>query len=270
MSENNRVSNKIAITYAHAQQRSIAETLSAHLKLPIITQDFTSFSVLLHITENHIELMLTEKKSPGAVYVDFVHGAVGYRRQQQGGKNQLIARAVGIKSKEKLSVLDLTAGLGRDGLVLATLGCDVTLCERSPIIHALLEDGIRRAQLETWFEKVQLRLMHNDALQYLSQLSHDQYPDVIYIDPMFPDKNKSALVKKEMRVLREVVGDDVDAEKLLPAAMLIAKKRVVVKRSKLAPTISDQKPDVVYKGKSSRFDVYLNTHTLACVTKRSL
>lgn len=247
---------KIAVTYTHATQQSIAEKLSTQLKLPLTTEP-ADFPALLSVTETHVELVLTEKKSPGAVYVDFVHGALGYRRQQGGGKNQLIAKAVGVKSKEKLTILDLTAGLGRDGLVLATLGCKVTLCERSPIIHALLDDGIRRAQQETWFEKLYLQLVHDDALHYLSQLTPDHYPDVIYVDPMFPEKNKSALVKKEMRVLREVVGDDVDSDKLLPAALLIAKKRVVVKRAKLAPTLTDQKPDVVYWGKSSRFDVYL-------------
>src|SRR3990167_8916605 len=131
------------------------------------------------------------------------------------------------------------------------------MCERSPIIHALLQDGLMRAQKEAWFQALSLTLHHADGIIYLSQLHQDNYPDVIYIDPMFPEKTKSALVKKEMRVLRSVVGDDLDSEKLLSAALSIAKKRVVVKRSKLAPTLSDKKPDVVYTGKSSRFDVYL-------------
>ena len=193
-----------------------------------------------------------------SIYIDFVHGALNYRRKFGGGKNQLIAKAVGIKPKIKLSVLDATAGLGRDAFVLANLGCDVLMCERSPIIHALLRDGLLRAEKESWFQKLSLKLNHTYSLTYFSQLNENNYPDVIYIDPMFPEKNKSALVKKEMRLLREIVGDDIDSEKLLDAALLIAKKRVVVKRAKLAPTLTDKKPDVVYIGKSSRFDVYLN------------
>lgn len=191
------------------------------------------------------------------LYVDFLQGPLAHRKKYGGGKNQLIAKAIGIKSKQTLIVLDLTAGLGRDGFVLATLGCKVTLCERSPTIFALLQDGFNRALSEKWFQDLGLELFYGDGLSYLSQLTEENYPDVIYIDPMFPHKAKTALVKKEMRMLREIVGDDEDCEKLLDAALKVAKKRVVVKRAKLAPTLSSKKPDIVYKGKSSRFDVYI-------------
>lgn len=204
--------------------------------------------------DGRLSLKISEKS---VVFVDFLHGALAHRKKFGGGKNQLIAKAVGIKPKVKLSVLDVTAGLGRDAFVLATLGCDVVMCERSEIIHALLQDGIERARVEPWFQQLSLSLIDADALDYLSTIAEEKKPDVIYIDPMFPEKTKSALVKKEMRVLRDVVGDDLDAEKLLAAALPVAKKRVVVKRAKLAPTISDRKPDVIYTGKSSRFDVYL-------------
>jgi len=208
----------------------------------------------LTFVDGRLSLKVSEKS---AVYVDFVEGALAHRKKYGGGKSQLIAKAVGIKPKIKLSVLDVTAGLGRDAFVLASLGCDVIMCERSPIIHALLQDGLMRAQKETWFQALSLKLIQMDACDYLSKITAENNPDVIYIDPMFPEKTKSALVKKEMRVLRDIVGDDLDSEKLLSAALSIAKKRVVVKRSKLAPTLSDKKPDVVYTGKSSRFDVYL-------------
>ena len=206
--------------------------------------------------DGYLSLKLTDKNTLRPIYVDFLEGALAHRKQYGGGKNQLIAKAVGIKSSLKLSVLDVTAGLGRDAFVLATLGCAVLMCERSPIVFALLEDGLRRAEKVDWFQALSLKLIHADAIDYLSTITEKNRPDVIYIDPMFPERNKSALVKKEMRVLREVVGEDCDAEKLLSMALLIAKKRVVVKRAKLAPTLTDKKPDVVYKGKSSRFDVY--------------
>lgn len=204
-----------------------------------------------------LALQIVGDDAPGPVYVDFVHGAVGHRRQFGGGKNQLIAKAVGIKSsKEKLTVLDVTAGLGRDAFVLASLGCDVLMCERSSIIYQLLQDGLRRAEKETWFSKLNLKLIHADAMDYLNSLQ-DSIPDVIYIDPMFPEKTKSALVKKEMRVLREVVGDDVDAAELLSLALTKAKKRVVVKRSRLALALTNQMPSHQYAGKTGRYDVYV-------------
>ncbi len=211
---------------------------------------------------NRLSLKLNGKNAPGPICVDFIKGTLAHRKKFGGGKNQLIAKAVGIKPKIKLSVLDVTAGLGRDAFVLATLGCNVVMCERSKIIFALLEDGLKRAEKESWFRALSLKLIHVDAIAYLKEISCSatptHTPDVIYIDPMFPEKNKSALVKKEMRVLREVVGDDIDSAQLLTVALSIAKKRVVVKRAKLAPTLTDKKPDVVYKGKSCRFDVYLS------------
>ena len=243
-----------AISYENHQLISQAEKLSLEFNLPVVEPDSQAYATLLVVTENHLALKLTEKNAPGAIFVDFLQGELDYRRQHGGGKNQLIAKAVGVKSKEKPTVLDLTAGLGRDAFVLATLGCVVTLCERSPIIYALLRDGLLRAQ-EKW--GAQLKLRYSDALVYLSTLAAENKPDVIYIDPMFPEKTKSALVKKEMRILRAVVGDDLDSEKLLSAALLVAKKRVVVKRSKSAPTLTAQKPTLVYGGKSSRFDVYI-------------
>lgn len=206
---------------------------------------------------NRLVLHSSEKNAPGDVYVDFVEGALAHRKKFGGGKNQLIAKAVGIKSKEKPFILDVTAGLGRDAFVLATLGCTVLMCERSPIIYALLEDGLKRAEKEAWFQALNLTLMHADATDYLSTLTDENRPDVIYIDPMFPEKNKSALVKKEMRALRDVVGDDTDAEKLLSLALSVAKKRVVVKRARLAPVLANEKPSLVFEGKSCRFDVYL-------------
>lgn len=207
---------------------------------------------------NRLALHSSEKNAPGGVYVDFLEGALAHRKKFGGGKNQLIAKAVGIKSKEKPFVLDVTAGLGRDAFVLATLGCDVLMCERSPIIYQLLEDGLKRAQKEAWFQQLHLKLIHADAADYLSTIKDENRPDVICIDPMFPEKNKSALVKKEMRALRDVVGDDVDAGKLLPLALSIAKKRVVVKRARLAPTLTKLKPSLIFEGKSSRFDVYFS------------
>jgi 16S rRNA (guanine1516-N2)-methyltransferase len=166
-----------------------------------------------------LALQVLGDDAPGPVYVDFVHGAVGHRRQFGGGKNQL-------------------------------------MCERSPVIYQLLQDGLHRAKKEAWFQRLNLKLIQANAIDYL-QSRQAFIPDVIYIDPMFPEKTKTALVKKEMRALREVVGDDVDSEKLLNAALAMAKKRVVVKRAKLAPTLTEKKPTIVYMGKSSRFDVYI-------------
>ena len=196
-------------------------------------------------------------QAPGAVRVDFVEGAVAHRRLFGGGTGQMIAKAVGVQPGVRPQVLDATAGLGRDAFVLASLGCSMTLIERQPLVAALLEDGLMRARQSAEVAPIaaQMRLLQGNAIELLSAWS-DEAPQVIYLDPMFPHRDKSALVKKEMRLFRPLVGDDLDAPALLAAALALASHRVVVKRPRKAPCIEGAKPSYVLEGKSSRYDIY--------------
>ncbi|WP_372880768.1 class I SAM-dependent methyltransferase [Psychromonas sp.] len=203
-------------------------------------------------------LALEQKDDPkqGLVYVDFVSGAAAHRRKFGGGKGQAIAKAIGLKSGVQVEVIDATAGLGRDAFVLASLGCDVTMVERSPVAAALLEDGLERAYLNLeigdWMQQ-RMRLYFGSGYEYLQ----NHQTDVVYLDPMFPHKKKSALVKKEMRVFQGVVGADLDADDLLDVALNAARYRVVVKRPDYAPFLNDKKPTMSIKTKKNRFDVYV-------------
>lgn len=235
-----------------------AKSLADELKQPLFNRAIT-YRILLVVTEKGLVLQLPDEKNLGPVTVDFLKGAMAHRRQHGGGRNQLLARAVGLSNKKNLSVLDLTAGLGRDAFILAHLGCQLTMIERHPVIAALLEDGMARAKKEAWFQALNLTLIKTDAQHYLKNLNQNTLPDVIYLDPMYPERKKSALVKKEMRVLRELAGNDTDANECLSTALTLpwAKKRVVVKRPRLAPTLAGPEPTLVFSGKSTRFDVYL-------------
>lgn len=201
-----------------------------------------------------------EFQDPGeptnSLFIDFLSPAAEYRRKH-GGRKQLIIKAVGIKPKHTLTVVDATAGFGQDAVTLAQFGCEVIMLERSPIMQALLQDALNRAQQNQDFSKLKLKLVTTNSILYLKNVT--PHPEVIYIDPMYPCRTKSALNKKHMRILREIVGDDLDAGELLAVALKTATKRVVVKRQRLAPPISATKPDMVYKGSSSRFDVYLTS-----------
>jgi 16S rRNA (guanine1516-N2)-methyltransferase len=154
-------------------------------------------------------------------------------------------------------VLDATAGLGRDGFVLASLGCAVTLIERQPLIAALLEDGLARARGDREVGPIvaQMQLLTGNAIELMDAWEGEP-PQVIYLDPMFPHRDKSALVKKEMRLFRPFVGDDLDAPALLAAALALASHRVVVKRPRKAPIIAGATPGYALEGKSSRYDIY--------------
>ena len=193
----------------------------------------------------------------GPIRVDFVSGAVAHRRLFGGGSGQMIAKAVGIAPGVRPTIIDATAGLGRDAFVLAELGCAMTLIERQPLIAALLEDGLQRASADPEVGPIvaRMRLHSGNAIELLGAWENEA-PQVIYLDPMFPHRDKSAQVKKEMRLFRPLAGDDDDAPALLDAALALATHRVVVKRPRKAPAIAGKPPSYTLEGKSSRFDIY--------------
>ncbi len=248
---------KFAILYPVKILEAKALELAHRLHLEIIEQPQENYEGFLILEEDGLSLKLQSTPKLNAIKVDFLKGANAHRSQFGGGKSQLIAKAIGLKSKPYPTILDATAGLGRDAFVLAALGCTITLLERSPIIATLLKDGIERAQAAEDPAALKMQFIHDDAIEYLAK-SGVLKPDVIYLDPMFPDEEKSALVKKEMRILRATVGDDQDSAQLLKLALEAAGKRVVVKRARYAPVIEGQAPDYQLKGKSTRFDVYLS------------
>ncbi len=215
--------------------------------------------LFLQLGAEHLALCQQGPDAPGPVFVDFVGGAVGHRRRFGGGRGQPLAKAVGLKGSASPQVVDATAGLGRDAFVLASLGCAVTLVERSPVVAALLADGLARGAHDAEVAPImaRMRLVNADAAEYLQRLQGDERPDVVYLDPMYPHREKSALVKKEMRAFRELVGEDPDADRLLPAALAAARQRVVVKRPDYAEPLAGPKPTLAIPTKNHRFDVYV-------------
>lgn len=236
-----------------------ASELALRLGLPLASIEAVHASLILVVTDERLEIRPTDG-TDGPTYCEFSGGAFGYRSGQPL-RRELLARAVGFKGKA-LSVIDLTAGLGRDAAVLALLGCDVTAIERNAVVFALLEDGLRRARIaadtpDALAERI--RILNVDACEYLASLEADALPDVIYLDPMFPERTHSALAKKEMRALAQLVGAEEDGERLLRAALATRCHRVVVKRPLHAPPLADEvvgAPPLQFRGRSARFDVY--------------
>lgn len=187
--------------------------------------------------------------------IDFLSNKI-LRRKNQLGLNQEIAKAVGIKKDYKPKVLDTTAGLGRDSFMLASLGCEVVMLERNPVIFLLLQNGLNIAlNNENTSEIIKkMRLINENSINFLKNKLENF--DVIYIDPMFPKSKKSRLVKKDMQIFREIVGDDLDSVELLKLALKQNVKRIVVKRMINSENIADIKPNFEIKGKITRFDVY--------------
>lgn len=212
----------------------------------------------LQIRNARLGLVNLEQPSMAPIVIDFLSGKTAYRRKYGHAGGEAISKAVGIKKGHRPNIVDATAGWGRDAFVLATMGCRVHMIERSDVIAKLLEDGVRLAEQD---EKIgalvkdKLSLSCGESQQELLQTPFE--PEVIYLDPMFPHKEKSALVKKEMRILQEVVGQDEDADELLTLALTIAANRVVVKRPAYANFLAGIKPQTSIKTKKYRFDIYL-------------
>ncbi len=248
----------LAVTYTTEDWFARAKQLAAQLHLPIITEFSTEYDYVLIISEKGVALQNSHDKKLKPLSIDFLQGKSLHRLQYGGGKGQLIAKACGIKASQRPAIIDATAGLGSDAFVLASLGCQVQLIERNPIIYTLLDDALQRLKIadQQSIEK-NMHLIQQDACDFLSTIQAP-FDGVIYLDPMHPDRVKSALVKKEMRIIRDIVGNDGDDEKLFTAALRCQPKRLVVKRPRIAKTITDLKPSLQFIGRSTRCDVYLN------------
>lgn len=278
----------IRVAYESISFKPQAQVLAEKLSLPIQvdTDAFAnSFDYLLEFTQQGLALRPSADKGYGSIICDFAGSEHSHRRRYGGGNGQAIAKAVGVSGKFAPQVLDLTAGLGGDGFVLASLGCNVCMLERNSIVHSLLADGLSRGieaarqELEQGVDELssvinRLSLLEGNAANYLSdlvsritqlepqaQVQEEQdtavwRPDVVYVDPMFPLRKKSAKVKKQMQAFHAIVGTDPDADQLLANALTVAKYRVVVKRPAGAGFLAETKPNYSLEGKSTRYDIY--------------
>jgi 16S rRNA (guanine1516-N2)-methyltransferase len=235
---------------------SYADTLAQQLQLNL--SPLNNDLLQLVVTDHHVELRAHDLGN--AIFIDFVSGKNAHRRQFGGGRGQPLAKAIGLKKGATPTIIDATAGFARDAFVLANLGCQITLIERNPLIATLIKDALLRAvnndDITTVIQR--MSLINNDAIEYLTKLEQQSRPEVIYMDPMYPSREKSALVKKDMRLLHQLAGPDTDSEQLLETARNTALKRVVVKRPKSAPFVGDQKPATSIESKNTRYDIYLN------------
>ena len=187
----------------------------------------------------------------------FIEGPILHRLKYGKGRGQNLAKAVGFKFNKNRTIIDATAGLGYDAFILASLGANVTLIERSEKIYDLLKTAISEAQLYGGeISKIvnRMNLLFGDSKDILPNIA----PEVVLIDTMYKERKKSALVKSDMRLVREVVGSDSDHVELINVALNNASKRVVIKQPRYAETLDNIKGcSHQILGKTIRYDVYV-------------
>ncbi|MEX0777532.1 MAG: class I SAM-dependent methyltransferase [Phycisphaeraceae bacterium] len=259
-----------------------AARLAVDLDLPLVEKPVKSgYDMLLTATPGRLELRIlrgdAQLKGGKAVAVEL--DALDTTSPAGRSLKQPIAKAIGLKRLKDLpiTVIDATAGWGEDAWLLASLGCHVLAVERHPVVATLLRDGLLRAGAAQPAMLSRLSVVTADARHLLRRIArrHEDEqalrdlpasmrdflePDVVYLDPMFPGADaRKAAERKPLRVLRKLVGDDGDARELFDWALLVARRRVVVKRPNKAPPIreADPKPTTAFAGKGFRFDVYV-------------
>jgi len=235
--------NPITIGYEGDAQRARAEALSQELHLPVDNQSNTQ---LIVTAADRIALKVG---SFLPMVADF--SSKTWQKRRDAGKEQGLVRAC--KPVSGMTIIDATAGWGRDAAILASFGAKVLMLERHPIMARLLADALIHQDLHSQ-RILQLCVLEANALDYLSKLTEADCPDLIYLDPMHPARSKTALVKKDLQALQQLIGPDDDVSQLLNIARKKARRFVVMKWPSHVDPIGC--PSRVVDGKTVRFDVY--------------
>lgn len=259
-----RLSPRLAIL-DRGESAEEARRLSQSLNLPVVQPDeVAAYDGLLQWIDGRLELRWVQATTPipgesrrsAPLRADLT--ALDVTSGPGRSLRQPLARAVGLRSGQpRPRVVDATGGLGEDAWLLAAWGCEVVVCERHPVVAALLADGLAHAAASHPQLARRIALHRIDAAAFLSSLAPQQQPDVVYLDPMFPTGHEPALPRRPMRILRQLVGDDADAEALLALSRTVARRRVVVKRPAWAAPLHPQCA-AQHRGRGYRFDVYLS------------
>lgn len=247
------MNERIPIVLKADGDRAYAEALAAHLKTTLL--DATP-EASIWLSVDAVGLSLTDGDQ--AMRGDFTK--LQKRLQYHNLTHELLVKATKVKGREKLRVIDATAGMGEDSLLLAAAGCEVTLYEQDPVIAALLQDTMRRALEEAALHEIVMRmqLVEGDSIEHLRKLGETgERPDVIYLDPMFPERQKSGLVKKKFQLIHYLEAPAENEEALMQAAIAARPFKIVVKRPAKGPYLAGLKPSYSLDGKAIRYDCYV-------------
>ena len=241
------MNNKIVVCIGKGGQKDMAESFSRRTGSPIVNKPGDYLTVLFD--SKGVSLSGFGLSYQGD-FENMLHRVTNGRLQ-----HEMLAKAVKT-DQENLKAIDATAGMGEDSLLLAACGYQVTLYEQNPVIAILLKDALRRAKKNTVLKDIvsRMQLVEGDSIEHLNKRLDPV--DVIYLDPMFPGRQKSGLINKKLQLIQKLEPPCSKETDLFDAAMAAQPSKIIVKRPLKSPYLDERVPSYSLKGKAIRYDCY--------------
>ena len=241
------MNNKIVVCIGKGGQKDMAESFSRRTGSPIVNKPGDCLTVLFD--SKGVSLSGFGLSYQGD-FENMLHRVTNGRLQ-----HEMLAKAVKT-DQENLKAIDATAGMGEDSLLLAACGYQVTLYEQNPVIAILLKDALRRAKKNTVLKDIvsRMQLVEGDSIEHLNKRLDPV--DVIYLDPMFPGRQKSGLINKKLQLIQKLEPPCSKETALFDAAMAAQPSKIIVKRPLKSPYLDERVPSYSLKGKAIRYDCY--------------
>ena len=202
------------------------------------------------------EHMLSRIKRSGIASELIVKASGIGKKSPSDEKDHGLFQCTGAVSGHPVAV-DATAGLGEDSFLLAAAGFAVMMYEKDPVIAALVKDALKRADMTEDLRDIagRMSLIEGDSLEAMRKM--EKGPDLILLDPMFPARKKSSLVKKKLQLIQKLEHPCDNEDEMMDAAISASPGRIVVKRPKKGPYLAGRKPSFSVSGKQIRYDCYI-------------
>ena len=241
------MNNKIVVCIGKGGQKDMAESFSRRTGSPIVNKPGDYLTVLFD--SKGVSLSGFGLSYQGD-FENMLHRVTNGRLQ-----HEMLAKAVKT-DQENLKAIDATAGMGEDSLLLAACGYQVTLYEQNPVIAILLKDALRRAKKNTVLKDIvsRMQLVEGDSIEHLNKRLDPV--DVIYLDPMFPGRQKSGLINKKLQLIQKLEPPCSKETALFDAAMAAQPSKIIVKRPLKSPYLDERVPSYSLQGKAIRYDCY--------------
>ncbi len=241
------MSDKIVVCIGKGGQRDMAESFAKRTGVPILDKPGENLNVLFDAKG----VSLT---GYGLTYQGDFEGML-HRGSDGRLAHEMLVRAA--KTTETaLKGIDATAGMGEDAFLLAAYGYDMTLYEQNPVVAVLLKDALRRAKKHPQLKEIaaRMKLVEGNSVEELK--TRVDAVDLIYLDPMFPGRQKSGLINKKLQLIQKLEPPCSDEVELFEAAIQAKPSKIIVKRPLKSPFLAGKNPTYELKGKAIRYDCY--------------